>query len=515
MLSLGARRWWALGAITLAVLVVSLDTTVLSVALPTLAAELGASTSDLQWFSSGYTLALAAAMMPAGLLGDRYGRKKVLLASLVLFGAGSAACAYSDSPAAFLAAQLFLGMAGAGVVVMAISALTVLFTDEERPRAVGIWAAAGFIAYPIGPILGGYLLSHAWWGWAFLINVPVAVVGLVAVLVLVPESRSHKRPTIDWLGIVASSGGFALLTYGLIEAGRNGWSDGVALGTLVGGMAVLLGFVSWESRLSRRTGGQPLVDLSLFESASFAWGVCLMTLMTLAMIGVMFTMPQYFQAIAGTDAEGSGVRLLPLVGGLLVGATTTDRLVKRIGAKLAAALGLVVLAGGLALGTQTSVESGGGFIAAWMALAGLGVGITLTTTASAALSELSTERAGVGSGAMQAITKIGAPLGAAILGSVLSSVYQSHLHLGSLSPAAADSVRSSVFAGLAVAGEIGSPELVDSVQSAFVTGMDVALWVSAGIACAGCLVALVFLPSGRTTHLESAANHAQREGGVL
>lgn len=210
----GARRWWALGAVALAVLTVGLDTTVLSVALPTLSKTLHASESDLQWFSSGYLLVLAAAMLPAGLLGDRYGRKAVLLVALVLFGTGSAACAYSTSAGEFLGARVLVGLAGAGVIVMAVSALAVLFSEQERPRAVGIWAAANFVALPIGPILGGWMLTHFWWGWVFLINVPVAVVALVAVAALVPESRAASRPTVDIPGVTASAAGLVALTYG-------------------------------------------------------------------------------------------------------------------------------------------------------------------------------------------------------------------------------------------------------------------------------------------------------------
>src|SRR5580658_21202 len=183
---LGARRWWALGAVCVAVLAVGVDGTVLSVASPTLSKALHASESDLQWFSSGYFLVLAAAMLPAGLMGDRYGRKKVLLLCLALFGVGSAACAFSTSVGEFMLARGLLGLAGAGVIVMAISALTVLFSKEERPKAVGIWAAATFVALPIGPILGGWLLTHYWWGWVFLINVPVSLFGLAAAFALVP-----------------------------------------------------------------------------------------------------------------------------------------------------------------------------------------------------------------------------------------------------------------------------------------------------------------------------------------
>jgi DHA2 family multidrug resistance protein-like MFS transporter len=275
MLALGARRWWALGAVSLAVVAVGLDGTVLSVALPTLARALHASESDLQWFSSGYFLVLAAAMLPAGLLGDRYGRKKVMLFSLALFGVGSLACAYSTSVAEFMAARVLLGLAGAGVVVMAIAALTVLFSKEERPKAVGVWAAANFLALPLGPIVGGWLLTHYWWGWVFLLNVPVALVGLTAVAVLMPGSRAAERPGLDPAGVAASAAGLVALTYGLIRAGQHGWGNVGALLLMFAGIVALVGFYTWERRLSRQPSGQPLLDLSLFGSPSFTWGVIL------------------------------------------------------------------------------------------------------------------------------------------------------------------------------------------------------------------------------------------------
>ena len=219
MNSIGNRRWWALGAVTLAVLAVGLDVTVLSVALPTLATALKASESDLQWFSSAYALVLAAGMLPAGVLGDRFGRKRILIGALVLFGAGSIACAYSTTPTEFIAGRVLLGAAGAAVVVMALSVMTVLFSEEERPRAVGVWSAANFLALPVGPIFGGWLLTNYWWGWIFLMNVPVALIGIVAVVALVPESHAAKKPALDPLGMVLACGGLAGVTYGLIELG--------------------------------------------------------------------------------------------------------------------------------------------------------------------------------------------------------------------------------------------------------------------------------------------------------
>jgi DHA2 family multidrug resistance protein-like MFS transporter len=494
MSNLGNRRWWALGALVLAVLAVGLDGTVLSVALPTLATALHASESDLQWFTSGYLLVLAAAMLPAGLLGDRYGRKKVMITALILFGVGSAACAYAPSAGAFIAARVVLGLAGAGIIVMALSALTVLFTKEERPRAVGIWAAANFLALPLGPILGGWLLTNYWWGWVFLLNVPVALVGLIATFALVPESRAPERPGLDPVGVVASTAGLVGVTYGLIKAGQNGWGAGVALVPIIAGLVVLVGFFLWEHWLSLRPGGQPLVDLALFRSAAYTWGVILAAIASLAMIGVLFTMPQFFQGVLGTDAMGSGVRLLSLIAGLVVGAVPADRVARVVGAKITVALGFAMLAAGMLLGATTSVGSSYGFIAAWMALVGAGMGLATATAASAALSELPQERSGVGAAMMQAIQKVGAPFGVAILGSVLSSAYQAQLNLAGLPPAVANVVKESLFGGLAVAHQLGSAPLLESVRTAFVHGMDVSLVVAAGIAAAGFVLTLAFLP---------------------
>jgi MFS transporter, DHA2 family, multidrug resistance protein len=494
----GTRKWWALGALALATLAVGLDATVLSVALPTLAGALHATETDLQWFSSGYLLVLAAAMLPVGLLGDRIGRKKVLVVCLLIFGAGSAACAYATTSGAFIAARAVLGLAGAGIVVMNLSALTVLFTKQERPRAVGVWAAANFLSLPVGPILGGWLLTNYWWGWVFLMNVPVALIGLIAALALIPESRSPERPGLDVVGIVASTAGLVGVTYGLIEAGRNGWTDSSALAPTIAGVVVLVGFFFWEKLLTSRPGGQPLIDLTLFRSGSFTWGVLLAGTAGLAMIGVLFTLPQYFQGVRGTDAMGSGVRLVPIIVGLVVGAVPADRVAHLIGAKLTVAIGFALLAAGMLIGSTTSVGTGDGFLVIWLVIVGLGLGLTFSTSASAALSEISQERSGVASAVMQALQKMGGPLGTAILGSVLSSVYLSKLDLAGLPGAVASVVRQSLFGGLAVAARLHSPALLGMVRGAFVDGMDVSLVVAAGIAVAGVLLTLVFLPARAT-----------------
>jgi len=380
-----------------------------------------------------------------------------------------------------------------------------MFTDEERPKAVGIWAAANFLALPIGPILGGWLLSSYWWGWVFLMNLPVVAVGMVAVTVLVPESRAAERPGLDPVGIVASCAGLAVLVYGFIAAGQYGWTSVTAIAAMTGGVVVLAAFVAWERRLTRRPGGQPLVDLTLFKSPRFTWGTILQAFGVFAMFGLLFAAPQFFQAILGVSAMGSGLRLLPLMAGLALGAILADRVAARLTTKLTAALGFALLAIGLALGATMTAASGNAFIATWTAIAGAGFGLALATAASSALVDLPKASAGVGSAVMQAVQKAGAPLSAAILGSVLASAYRSGLSLAGLPPRAAEAVRGSVFAGLAVAHRLGSAPLLDSVRSAFAHGIDAMLWVSAGLAATAIMLALAFLPWHATASPEPVA----------
>jgi MFS transporter, DHA2 family, multidrug resistance protein len=292
----------------------------------------------------------------------------------------------------------------------------------------------------------------------------------------------------------ASAAGLVFLTYGLIQAAEDGWGSVRAVTLMVSGVVLLVGFFAWEHWLTRRPGGQPLLDLTLFGSASFTWGVILSMFPIVAMLGILFTMPQFFQGVLAMTAMGLGLRLLPLVGGLVLGAVPAARVVRLVGAKVAVTAGFVVLALGLFLGSTMNDGSSGLFVAVWMAVAGLGTGISMATAMSAALVELSEEKSGVGSGVMQAVNKTGGPLGIAILGSVLSAGYLARLDLGGLPPAAAAAVRQSVFGGVAVAHQLHSIALITAVHRAFVHGMDLALLVSAGIALVGALFTVLCLP---------------------
>jgi len=530
-----ARKWWALVAIAASVLVVGLDLTVLNLALPTIATDLHASISDLQWISAAYSLVLAAAMLPAGLLGDRLGRKKVLLAALILFGASSAACAYATSTGELIAARAALGIGAAAIFPLSLSVIPVLFAPEERQKAIALMASATFISFPIGPIVGGYLLDHFWWGSVFLINVPVVVLALIAVAVLLPESRSAERANVDVLGVILSSAGLAGLTYGFIRAGEDGWTDAAALGAIAAGAAVLGVLVAWERWLTGRSrpgdgvsprGGRvrPLIELRLFRSAGFTWGTVLATLVSFAMFGIFFAMPQYFQEVRGADAMGSGLRLLPMIGGMVIGMIGGTRLASPrkvegqvrapvANAKVLVTVGFALMAVTLGVGATTTVTSGTGFAAAWFAVFGFGLGLAMPQAMNAALSALSPERSGSGSALISAMRQVGATIGVAVLGTVLDSVYRGHLDVTGLPAAAAAAAKSSVVAGVAVAHELGSAALLDSVRYAFVQGLDTMLWVCGGIALVSAILALLFLPRRAEGAAEPAVPGAADESG--
>ena len=538
MTSSDRRRWWALGALSLSVLVVALDLFVLTLALPTVSADLHASSGDLQWFVDAYSLVLAAALLPAGLLGDRVGRKRLLTGALVLFGISSLACAYSTTAGELIAARAVLGLAAAVILPMSLAVLPVLFTADERPRAIAAVGGATFLGYPIGPILGGWLLDHYWWGSVFLINIPVVVIAVAAVALLMPESRGEGRHRVDVTGIAVSSAGLTSLTYGLIKAGDSGWSDPAAVITMAVGVAALVGFVAWERRVSRpRAAGhadggrpgprlQPLVDLGLFGSAGFTWGTILTTLVSFALFGLVFAMPQYFLDVRGFNSLGAGLRMLPMIGGLVIGLVGGQRLQtprKRprsqgghaaagaagtpsatagpVGPKALVAIGFAIMAAALAVGTGTTAGSSTGFAATWFAVTGLGLGVAMPTALNAAIGALSPARSGSGSALITAMRQVGGTIGVAVLGTVLATVYRSKLHLSGLPTVAEHAIRASVAGGVATARATGSQVLLAAVRGAYVHGLDIMLWACSGIAIASAVLALAFLP-GRTVPAE-------------
>jgi EmrB/QacA subfamily drug resistance transporter len=361
MVGLGARRWWALAALVLGVLTVGLDATVLNVALPTLAAALHADTAGLQWMVDAYILVFAGLLLPAGVLGDRYGRKRLLIVGLALFGAASAAATHAGSTGQLIAARSVMGIGAAVLLPVVVAVLPVLFPPDERAKAIAVGAAGMALGLPLGPIVGGWLLDHFWWGSVFAINLPVAALAMVAVAVLVPESRDPAPPRPDLVGPGLSTLGLVALVYGLIQAPDRGWGDALVVGTLGVGLALLVAFAIWARRAR-----DPMIDLGLFGRRRFLFGTLSMTVASFTLFGLLFVLPQYFQAVAGSDALGTGVRLLPLIGGLVVGARGSATLAARAGSRLPIAAGLALVAGGLTVGATTTVGSGYGLAASWL-----------------------------------------------------------------------------------------------------------------------------------------------------
>jgi MFS transporter, DHA2 family, multidrug resistance protein len=529
--TVGARRWLVLIALSLSVLVVGVDMTVLNVALPTIGPALHASSTDLQWFADAYSLVVAAALLPAGLLGDRYGRKTLLMIGLVLFCVTSAACAYAPNAGTLIAVRAALGLGAAAITPLAMAVLPVMFNAAERPKAIAFLMTSTMLGLPLGPVLGGWLLTRYWWGSVFLINVPITLLAVAAVALLMPQSRNPRAGRFDTVGAVLSSAGLAALTYGLVQADSDGWAGAQSLGTIVAGVALLVLFVLAVRRLGARPGSEPLIDLALFRSGGFSWGTALATLTSFALFGLMFAMPQYFQDVQGTSSLGAGLRLLPMIGGLVVGGGIAARLrtprpardggpaLPMLGARPVVGFGLGVMVIGLALGAATKQHSGEGYAALWFVLVGFGLGFALPATTDTALGALSKERAGMGSAVIMAMRQVGGTIGVAVLGTILGSAYRGRLDSSAAAAAVPAPVRTeagqSITAGVAVAEHAASVPLLDAVRDAFVHAMDGMLVVCAVIALVGTLLAVVFLPGRRAAAAAATAAEGTAVDGAV
>jgi len=498
------RRWWALAALGLAVLTLGFDITIMNVALPTIATQLEVGTDGLQWMVNAYVLVIAGLMLTCGALGDRYGRRRLLLIGLGLFGISSAIAAWADSAALVIAARGVMGVGAAILMPVAFAVLAALFGPSERGKAVSILVMGLGVGIPLGPIIGGYLLEHFWWGSIFLINLPIALVGAIAIALLLPESRdpSPRRPDIG--GAALSTIGLTSLVYGVIEAPTRGWSDPVTVGAITAGLLVLAGFTSWELRAR-----EPMIDLHLFAQPQFLWASVAGVLVTFGMLGLLFVEPQYLQFVAGHDPLATGIRLLPLIGGLVVGAPTGERLAARVGYRVPVSAGLAALAAGVGVGATTDVASGYGFVAAWLAIAGLGIGMALAPAMDAVLDALPTEQAGSGTAITMTLRQTGGALGVALLGSLLAEGYTGRVNTAGLPAEAAAAARESIAGALAAAARIGEPSLAVSANAAYLHGMSLVLIATAVTAGVSALLTGLLLPGKPSPDSEEGRQSSQ------
>ncbi|KUJ39708.1 MFS transporter [Streptomyces sp. MI02-2A] len=484
------RRWWTLGALVASMLVLGFDMTILNVALPTMARDLGASTGEQQWMADAYIVVFAALMLPAGLLGDRFGRRRMLVAGLAVFLAGSLAGALVDDVTSVIVARAVMGIGGALVMPLTLAVLPSLFGPDERPRAVGAVSAASALGLPLGPIIGGWLLDHFWWGSVFLINVPMAAIGITACVLLLPETRDPSAPKVDAVSTALTAAGLGVLIYAIIEAPDRGWGDPLILG-LFAAAAVLITLLVVRERRSVR----PMLDLSLLAHRGFLANTFAATLVMFVLSGLMFVLPQYLQAVLGHDALATGVRMLPMMGGLLVAARGSAPVVARFGPRAVISSGLVVLAFAAFLGSRTTVHDGYGFTALWLSIAGLGFGFAVVPAMDAALGALPRDRAGSGSGLLMTVRQVGGAIGIALLGSLLASTYADRLDTSALPRTVAPTASDSVVGAHVVASRLGDRALAASADAAYVHGMGLVLLVSGIAALATALLAAALVPN--------------------
>ena len=477
------RRWWILAVLSLSLLVLGLDNTILNVALPTIERDLSASSGELQWIVDSYLLVFAGLLLLLGSLGDRFGRKPALSTGLLVFAAGSAVSAVAGSAEVLIAARGVMGLGGALMMPATLSILTNVFPAEERAKAIAIWAAVSGLGVAIGPTAGGVLLESFSWGAVFLVNLPVVAVALLAGKHLIPNSRDPEAPPLDLVGAGLSVAGLTGLVYAIIEAPVAGWTAASTLSVFGVAAVVLALFVAWELRAAH-----PMLDVRLFADRRFAGASSALALAFFGLFGSIYFLTQHMQGVLGYDALEAGVRMLPIAGGLILAAPVSAKLAARHGARPVVTLGMAVMGAGLLAMLFADAEAGYTPVLASQILLSVGLGLAMAPATESVMSALPLAKAGVGSAMNDATRMVGGALGVAVLGSVLSSGYRGGMEDA---PAAA---QDSVGAALAMADRAGDPALASAALDAFVSGMHSTVIVAAAVVLAGAIVARAFLP---------------------
>ncbi|MGW7578529.1 MFS transporter [Streptomyces sp. NPDC054765] len=515
------RRWVILSTLMLSLLIVVLDNSILNVAMKTIATPapvgLGATQSELEWAINSYTLVFAGLLFTAGLLGDRLGRKKVLLVGLAVFGAGSVFAGVSQSPAELIAFRAVMGLGGALVMPATLAILMNVFEREEQPKAIGVWAGGVGLAIAVGPIAGGLLLARFWWGSVFMINAPIVLIALIAMLVLVPDSRDPRPGRLDPLGVVLSVVGLVLLVYGIIKGGQLAdFTDPQVAGPLAGGLVVLIVFVVHQKR-----SDHPSIDISYFRTPAFSAAVAAIALVFFALMGVSFFTVFYIQSVRGYTPLQAGLLFLPLAAAQMIFAPRARLAVERYGARAVCTFSMFVVAdtmvGLLLLGTGTPIW----IMEALFFLQGTGMAHIMPPATVAVMQALPREKAGSGSALNNVFRQVGGTLGVAVLGSLLSTSYRDGIQdtldaLPGLPAAARHAAGESVEATHALAaamGPAGRP-LTAAADDAFIRAMHITALGSAAVAVIGAVVAVAFLPGKMAPAPQAAEPHEERKAGV-
>jgi EmrB/QacA subfamily drug resistance transporter len=483
------RRWWILGVLCLSLVMVILGNTVLNVAIPTLIRELDASSTEVQWMVDAYGLVFAGLLLTCGALGDRFGRKGALQAGLVIFGIASVVSTQATEPVHLMITRAAMGVGAALVMPATLSLLTNVFPPHERARAIAIWAGLSGAGAAIGPIAGGWLLDHVYWGSVFFLNVPVVVLALIGGKLLVPTSRDPEQPPLDVPGALLSIAGLGSLLYAIIEAPNHGWTGTATIVGFAFALVFLGSFAAWEHRTDH-----PMLDLRYFRDRRFSASSVSVLLVFFAMFGTFFLMTQYLQLVHGYSAFQAGLRTMPSALMMMVVAPSSARFVERFGARRVVTTGLSLVACGMLLMSTMGVHTEYWHFLGALLVLSTGMGMTMPPCTALIMSSLPLGKAGVGSAVNDTTRELGGALGVGVLGSVLASVYSSHLHhaTAKLAPPVAEAAAASLGAALRFT-EV--PGLGEAAKQAFIDGLGYATIIGACVAATGALLAWRFLPA--------------------
>ncbi|HEV8024756.1 MAG TPA: MFS transporter [Candidatus Nanopelagicales bacterium] len=496
-----AGKWTILAILSFALALISLDNTIVNVALPSLQEDLKATSAQLQWVVDAYSVLFAGTLLLAGSLGDRFGRKKLLLIGLVIFGAGSLAAGAAPDANVLIICRAIMGIGGAFIMPSTLSILVQTFTaPTERAQAIGIWAAVAGVGVAIGPIAGGALLEHFSWHSVFLVNPPLVVIVLLLAIAFIPESLDESKPQLDVRGAALSALGLIALVTFIVELPDSGLTT-VTLTAGLAALVLLTAFVWWEKRAPR-----PILPMELFKERLFTVAVVLVGLVYFALMGALFFLPQFLQLVQGMTPLESGASMLPGAGGLLVASLLSPRLAEKWGARPVVVVGVLLVTLGLLAMSLVEPMTSYPYVGVALGITGVGMGLTLPQATNGILSCVPRERSGMGSAVNESVSELGGSFGVAILGGILAFFYRSRIDetISSAPDAAAaipeqvlDTVRESLAAASVLIEQLpatlANPSR-DIVAAAFVTGMGWALVTGAAITLLGAILAWRYFP---------------------
>ncbi|WP_031076446.1 MFS transporter [Streptomyces sp. NRRL S-118] len=493
------HRWWILIVLCLSTLVLVVDSMALTVAVPAMTEDIGASPQHIQWILDSYVLVFAGLLLTSGSLGDRFGRRRVMIIGLLLFGAASLAAVFCTDPGEVIAVRVAMGVGGALIMPSTLSILITVFDEDERPKAMAAWGSVSMLGLVGSPVLGGVLIDHFSWHSIFLINVPVVVLAVAAGLLLMPESKAPwQRP--DPLGAVLSAVGMTALVWWIIEIPQHGAFEGRGLLTLAIAVTSLAGFVIWQN-----TTASPMVPLALFKHRDFTGGSISLALVQIGNGGLLLVLTQYLQSVLGYSPVKAGLAFTPLAVAALIGNGVGAKLAARTGHRPLILAGMLMMAASFGLLTTVTTDSGFAVPAVALALLGLGAGTAMPAAVGALMSTIPADKAGVGSALNDTIQQAGTALGIAILGSLLTSTFSAKM------PAdAPEQAKQSIGGALAAAHD--DPGLVQAAKDAFTASMSTTLTVSAiGVLAAALLAVVVMRGGSNGARAEQAEQAPEKE----